>query len=75
MRHGLAAREHRLHHARVDGLPDDGEPLFAREHPLPDRRVLQMHIAHLAVQVAQRCQLETAAIRVVRLVRHLLYHR
>lgn len=32
--YGLAAREQRGHHALVDGLPDDGEPLFPREHPL-----------------------------------------
>ena len=59
----------------VDCLLNERYPLFAREHPVPHRRVLQMHIAHLAVEVAQRCQLETAAIRNIRLARLLLYHR
>ena len=71
----LTAREQSLHHARVNGLLDDRYPLLAREHPVPDRRVLQMHVAHLAVQVAQRCQLEIANIRDICLAGLLLYHR
>ena len=75
VRHRLAARKQRLHHALVDGLLNERYPLLAREHPVPHRRVLQMHIAHLAVEVAQRCQLKTANIRDVRLAGPLLYHR
>ena len=75
MRHRLATREQRLHHALVDGLLNERYPLLAREHPVPHRRILQMHIAHLAVEVAQRCQLETTIIRDVRLAGPLLYHR
>ena len=65
----------RLRNALVDGLLDERYPLLAREHLMLYRRVLQMHVAHLAVEVAQGCQLKTATIRDVRLAGSLLYHR
>ena len=74
VRHGLAARERCIHHACVDGLLNQRNPLFPREHPLLHRRILQMHIAHLAVEVAQRCQLETATVGDIRLAGPFLHH-